>query len=156
MGLRENLANEPVRRLNVREPVIGRPGQTVREVVERMRERELGCVILVDDVGKPVGVFNEHMLRSLLALNADFLADPIEKHMAERFPWVSEDDAVEDVLTAMQTNNTRFLCVVDGDGKVVGLTGQKGLMEYIAEHFPEQVLVQRVGVSPFPSSREGA
>ena len=39
---------------------------------------------------------------------------------------------------------------------VVGLTGQKGLMEYIADLFPQEVHVQRVGTKPFPATREGA
>ena len=43
----------------------------------------------------------------------------------------------------------RFLCVLDEDGRTrVALTGQKGLSEYIADHFPQQVMVQRVGGKP--------
>ena len=45
---------------------------------------------------------------------------------------------------------------VDDQGKLVGLTGQKGLMEYVAEHFPGEVMVQRVGEKPYTQSREGA
>ncbi len=52
--------------------------------------------------------------------------------------------------------NVRFLVVVDDEGCVAGLTGQKGLMEYIAEQFPQEVLVQLVGTEPYPHSREGA
>jgi hypothetical protein len=56
----------------------------------------------------------------------------------------------------MQTKNLRFVVVTDEDGKAIALTGQKGLMEYVAEHFPQQVMVQRVGVKPYSSQREGA
>ena len=45
--------------------------------------------------------------------------------------------------------------VTDDDGRVDALTGQKGLMEYVAEHFPKQVMVQRIG-SPVIQDREGA
>ncbi len=56
----------------------------------------------------------------------------------------------------MKIKNVRFLCVVDEDRRVVGLTGQKGLMEYVADHFPRQVMVQRIGCTPFLATREGA
>jgi hypothetical protein len=45
--------------------------------------------------------------------------------------------------------------VVDEEGKVTALAGQKSLMEYVAEHFPGQVMVQRIGCPPC-SEREGA
>ena len=75
--------------------------------------------------------------------------------MAKQWPWVQTSDPIVDVLEAMLTKNVRFLCVVDEEGRVVGLTGQKGLMEYVAEHFPGQVMVQRVGCAPY-LNREGA
>ena len=56
----------------------------------------------------------------------------------------------------MQLKNLRFLCVVDENGQVAGLTGQRGLMEYVAEHFPGEVMVQRIGQPPYLSDREGA
>ena len=76
--------------------------------------------------------------------------------MATTFPWVYTTDPVDIMLDAMDQKNTRFVVVVEPDGKVCGLTGQKGLMEYIAGYFPGEVMVQRIGTKPYPSSREGA
>ena len=84
------------------------------------------------------------------------LDEPVEKHMAERCPWVRASDPIADVLEAMQLKNIRLLCVVDEQDRVVGLTGQRGLMEYVAEHFPGEVTVQRIGQPPYLSDREGA
>ena len=156
MGLRENLQNEPVRDLNLRPAITAKPEILVREAVELMRGKRLGCLILVDDDQKPVGVFTEGMLRHLLAQNSRVVDDSVEQHMATQFPWVTPDDPVITVLEAMQIKNHRFVVVVDGDGKVKALTGQKGLMEYIADYFPEQVLTQRGGAKAPISEREGA
>lgn len=155
MGLKQDMVEEPVSRLTLREPVLCAPKDTVRVVIERMRRSQLGCVILVDKDRKPVGMFTESMLTQLLANGASVLDDPIVQHSAQQWPWVRQTDPVFDVLEAMQAKNVRFICVVDDDGRVVGLTGQKGLMEYIAEHYPEQVMVQRVGCPP-SLDREGA
>ena len=65
-------------------------------------------------------------------------------------------DPIADVLAALELKNVRFLAVLDEEGRLVGLTGQKGLMEYVADHFPGQVAVQRINCGPFPQEREGA
>ena len=40
-------------------------------------------------------------------------------------------------------------------GRPVALTGQKGVVEYIADHFPRHVLTQSPGAGQ-PDEREGA
>jgi CBS domain-containing protein len=156
MPLRENLSSEPVRRMNLRTPVLVDESVSVRDAVNSMRAAQLGCAIMVDHERKPIGMFTEGMLRKKLASDTRFIDAPLGEHVARTFPWVALDDPVEMVLDAMRTNNTRFICVVDEQQKVAGLTGQKGLMEYISEHFPRQVVVQRVGGDEYAEQREGA
>ncbi|GAB4135329.1 MAG: hypothetical protein Tsb009_01450 [Planctomycetaceae bacterium] len=156
MGLKENLAVEQVRNLSIRTPVIADADSTVRDAVLKMREAQLGCIFVVDDNHKPQGIFTEAMLRLLLAKSPQSVNDPLEKHLAKSFAWVKLSDPIETVMDAMETKNIRFVAVVDDEGKLTGLTGQKGLMEYVAEHFPGEVMVQRVGSNPYPASREGA
>ena len=156
MGLVENFQSEPVSRLAIREPVVASPETPIREAVQSMRNAKLGCVIAVDASQKPVGMFTESMLTQLLLKDAAAIDAPLSGQCAQQWPWVKLTDHVADVLEAMQTRNVRFICVVDDDGRLVGLTGQKGLMEYVAEHFPREVMVQRVGGSPRTQDREGA
>ncbi len=156
MGLQENFRNEQVRQLEMRDPVVVTADVTLREALTQMRERNVGCAIVVDEDRKPQGMFTESMLVEMLSHGPLSLDEPIEKYMADRCPWVRMDDPIADVLDAMQLKNIRMLCVVDEQNRVVGLTGQRGLMEYVAEHFPGEVTVQRVGQSPYLSDREGA
>lgn len=157
MGLQQNFQNEPVSRLSLREPVTALPNESLREVIVRMREKKLGCAIVVDDQYKPIGIFTESLLTQLLDRHGPLVMDNrIEDHMTCPCPWVNLTDPVAYVLDAMQLKNLRFLCVVDEAGRVAGLTGQKGLIEFVADHFPGQVMVQRIGGEPYPSNREGA
>ncbi len=156
MGLYENLQSEPVSELTLREAAVTGPGTTIRDTILRMREKKVGCAIVVDDDNKPQGMFTERMLVQLLNHHPGCLDEPIENHTADQWPWVRLSDPIVTVLDAMQLNNVRFLCVVDDEGRLTGLTGQKGLMEYVAEHFPGQVMVQRIGGKPYPQNREGA
>ena len=156
MGLQENIRNECVRDLALREPVICGPDESIRQTVERMREKKLGCVIVIDDDHRPLGMFTESMLKQLLVHDPSRIDAPVKDHMAEQWPWVKLNDPIADVLEGMQAKNVRFVCAVDEDGRVAALTGQKGLMEYVADHFPEQVMVQRIGSTPYTKEREGA
>lgn len=156
MSLKESLSNEPVRRMNLRTPVLVNETTTVRGAVSAMRAAQLGCAIVTDGEGRPAGMLTEAILREKLSRGREFLDEPVLEHAARKFPWVSLDDRVELVLDAMRNNNTRFICVVDDEQKVAGLTGQKGLMEFIAECFPRQVVVQRVGGDQYARQREGA
>lgn len=156
MGLQQDMLAEEVRQLSLREPVTASPGTSLREAVTKMRAGRLGCAIVVDDDRKPLGIFTENLLTQLLTQDAAALDDPVEKHMASPCPWVRLTDPIYDVLDAMESKNIRFLCVLDDEGRLTGLTGQKGIIEYVADHFPNQVLAQRIGGRAAPEVREGA
>ena len=156
MGLQENMQRENVSRLALRTPVWTEPEGAVRDAVEKMRAANLGCIIVVDKDKKPVGQFTEAMLVQLIRKDPSCLDEPLVDHMAKQWPWVVLTDPISDVLESLETKNIRFLCVVDEEGRLAGLAGQKCLMEYVAEHFPGQVNVQRIGQEPYPQQREGA
>jgi CBS domain-containing protein len=157
MGLRQNLQNETVSQLSLREPPVATPDETLRDVIASMRSQKLGCAIIVDSDRKPIGIFTESVLTSLLSeQGATIVEEQVRRHMIEPCPCVKSTDPIARVLEAMQVQNLRFLCVVDEQGRVAGLTGQKGLIEFVADHFPSQVMVQRIGGKPYPSQREGA
>ncbi len=156
MGLRENFRNEHVDQLELREPVAVSPTATVREALSMMRDRDLGCAIMVDDNRKPIGMFDESILTKLLSQGPLDIDQPIEKYATRQFPLVKTSDPIADLLEIMQTKSIRMVFVIDAQDRVVGVTGQRGVMEYVAEHFPGQVMVQRIGLPPYYCSREGA
>jgi CBS domain-containing protein len=157
MGLWQNFHDEPVSRLAIREAVTLPPTETLREAIAKMREKKIGCTIIVDEQSKPIGMFTESRLTELLSRHGTSVLDnELRKHMTTDWPTVSLTDPVYRVVEAMQCDNIRFLRVVDENGVVAGLTGQKGLIEFVADHFPGQIMVQRIGGEAFPSEREGA
>ena len=112
---------------------------------------------MVNDAGEPVGTFGEAgLIDLLLAQPAAIYSAPVKDHLDAKWAKVGLDSPIAAVLRAMETERLRFVCVTDEQGKVAALTGQKGLMEYIAEHFPNQAMVQRLGGKPSMTKREGA
>ena len=53
-------------------------------------------------------------------------------------------------------HDLRFVCVVDETGRAVALTGQRGVMEYIAGHYPRRIWPSRTACRPYFQTREGA
>jgi CBS domain-containing protein len=150
------MLTEPVDRLALRTPITATPETTVRDALLQMRRGRVGCVIVVDSDRKPLGLFTEVIVRHLLVDHDAPLDACLGEHLRTSFPLVRSTDPIAAVVTQMQANDERFVCVVDESQRVTALTGQKGVMEYIADHFAELVLTQHVGPRWSTQHREGA
>lgn len=155
MGLRQNILDQLVTELEWRELLMVRPDDTIRDAVRLMREKKLGCVVVVDGQGRPLGTFTERYLIHLLVKRGDVMDAPVGKNMSDTWGCVKDTDPISKAIDVMQDKKLRFIIVVDAQGKAIGLTGQKGLMEFIVENFPRQVKVQMVESKLFMDQREG-
>lgn len=156
MGLHKNILSEPVSELELRQLMAVSPGTTCRQAVAFMRANRVGYVVIVDEAGRPLGMFTERMLVKLLVQDPALLDDPVENHMSGRAMRIGRNEPIAKVIEMMQTLAWRFLCVVDEQGRAVGVTGQRGIVEYIADLVPRQVKVQRMASEFFSDQREGA
>lgn len=157
-GLYHNILNQSVSNLSLREVITVAPSTSIAQAIEKMQSKRLGCVIVVDPEDKPVGMFNESDLIRLLASGMDVVEEIVGDHLADSWACVHASDSISKVLESMQSLDLRFVCVVDTSGRARATTGQKGLMKYIAEHFPQQiqVMVHRVGIKPYDENCAGA
>lgn len=157
MGLMENIQSEITKDLPWREAVLISEEGTVGSAIEMMRAKEIGCAFVVDDVGRPIGMFTERKLIALLAQGYQDVDElPLHEHLDESWFAANQNDPLHSVIDTIQRRGARFVCVTDDEGCAIAVTGQKGLAEYVADHFPQQVMVQRVGGKPGTETREGA
>ena len=156
MGLREDILTDTVAELVLRKVIKVQKHDTISHAVSLMQEHRLGCVVVVDDEDRPLGKFTEKILLSLLLKNAKALDQHVGDHMVAAYGVVEKTDPISKVLDAMQSKELRFVIVTDDDGRAIGLTGQKGMMEYITEHFPRQIKSQMMESKLFMDQREGA
>jgi predicted transcriptional regulator len=157
MGLQECLHGEPVSNLPLREALVLDGDTVVRSAVQQMRAKGLGCAIVADPTGKPIGMFSEASLIDLLVNNpAAVDNDCVKNHLRKNWQTVKQSEPLIAVINALQEKKLRSVCITDDEGKPVAVTGHHGLVEYIAEHFPQQALVQRIGGKPGTTEREGA
>lgn len=157
MGLREDILKDSVDRLHLRALIAVGPRTPTGEVAAKMREHHLGCAIVVDLEGRPIGKFTERrLMRALLDDGSSALGQPVQKYMYDTADPVGRQETIAAMIARMQRGHKRFMCVTDAQGKAVALTGQKGLMEYVAEHFSRQIKVQRMKPLVSMPEKEGA
>lgn len=156
MGLVDNIRTETVAQLPLREALLVSPRLILRAAIAIMKRKQLGCVIAVDALGRPIGTFTERSIIHLLRRDPSVLdRKTVGDYLDPKWAVVKESDPVFAVLEAMHKKKLRFVVVTNNVGRATALSGQKGLMEYIADHYPQQVMVQQVGTKP-AVEREGA
>ncbi|MCC7146667.1 MAG: CBS domain-containing protein [Phycisphaeraceae bacterium] len=156
MGLRTDILNQPVADLPLR-PLVSVPtGTRVRQAMVKMREAKLGCAVVVDAEGRPLGKFTERRLMSALLQSSRNLDAPVDLFMFGQDDCVTESDPIIRMIEKMDSRKLRFVVVVDAQGKAIALTGQKGVMEFVADHFPRHVKVQEMHAKLHMDEREGA
>jgi len=156
MGLRDDLSNEPIGRLAICAGVRFPATAPVRAAVAALREEKQGCVIVVDSHGRPEGKFTEHQLAGLLSKGTAFLDEPISRHMRDAWAQVRLDEPITSMIHKLQDYHLRYVLVVDEQGKALGVTGQRALMEYISDNFPLQVRTSEMDAKVSIDTREGA
>lgn len=104
----------------MRKPVTARPDETVEAAVKRMYENDSSSIVVVDDSGKPIGIFTERDLVRVVAKGMP-LSTRIEEVMTPKPVTVRDDDYLAVALQKMIEYRIRNLPVVDKEGNLVGL-----------------------------------
>jgi len=156
MGLHHDILSQPVSSLSLRKAPIIDVAYSVRDTTTLMRDQRLGCVFLADADNHPTAMFTERMFVRLLATGPAQLDDPITQHAIDIANLVHLTDPITSIISQMDKSGFRFTAVIDEQNKLVGLTGQRGIMEYIAENFPRHVKVHLMESKLHMDQREGA
>lgn len=106
------------------------PGLTVIEACERMADSRLSALVVVDDVGKAIGIVTERDLLRLFAREHDnafrlpldhFMSRPVKTVPAEAYLFVA--------LGRMARLNLRHLVACDEHGRPVGMVTGRALLK---------------------------
>lgn len=156
MGFREELESDPIRNLQLRDAIVIDKYTIIRAAVALMRTHSLGCAVIVDQAHKPIGLFTEKSLLDVLMQDVSLDETPVCDFAQRDFLSLSSGEPISRVWDAVMHDGLRYIAVTDEQGRLIGLTGQRGLAEYISDSFPRQTVVQRLGSKPWMEQREGA
>lgn len=121
------------------DPAESIPASTrLRDVIAVMQKKRSSAVVIVDKE-RVVGIFTERDLLNRivgLALNEDL---PISDVMTANPRTLSLEDRIAEAIRLMTERGYRHIPLVDEKGKNVGLLAAKHIVEFIAEHYPQEV-----------------
>ncbi len=115
--------------------VIG-PEDSVLVAAERMRQRTVGCLVVIEQGQIPIGILTDRdLVLRVLADNRDAVETTVGEVMT-KFPDLAQEDMpFETALGLMRRRSFRRLPVVDNTGRLAGLVTLDDIMMLLAEEF---------------------
>lgn len=131
---------QPISRLKIREPICVSPQATVRDVVRLLQERGAGCVVITDQ-GRLVGIFTERDVLRRVAPFGKAAADlPVGEMMTPHPVSLRPEDSILFAMNRMHEGGYRHVPLVDDQNIPVGIISVRTLVDYLVEHFEEELL----------------
>jgi CBS domain-containing protein len=108
-------------------------GNTVRDAVKKMVERDIGCVVITKD-GAPIGIITERDILRMLVYPGDTLDMPAEALMSSPLITVGPLTTLGEAAELMVQKKIRRLLIKDGE-RIVGIITQRDLQKALMETF---------------------
>lgn len=120
-------------------PVTVESGSTVGQLVDKVQQRKVGCV-LVYAGNRMVGILTERdVLLKVVARDVKY-SDTVDSFMTADPVTLSPDNTIGDAANLMNDRHFRHIPIIGADGQATGIVSIKDIIQLIAESFPEQVL----------------
>jgi CBS domain-containing protein len=135
----ETLRVEPIRSLRLTDPVRVEPGTSLADTIRAMRSRPCGCALICEN-RRAIGIFTERdVLNKILGSAVDY-DRPIRDFMTPDPKSLRAQDTIGAAPKLMTEQSYRHIPLVDEQGQEAGMVCAHNIVEFIAEHFPAEVV----------------
>lgn len=119
----------PLRSLVRGAPVTVAPGVAIADALALMEARHIGSVPVVDDGGRPLGMFTRHDVIGRVVLPQVSLRHAIADVMSAPAQTLSLEATAADAALAMAQGGLRHLVLTEADGRVGGVVSERDLFQ---------------------------
>ena len=127
-----------VGRICVREVYATDINESVQNAAQRMRQRNVGTLIVLNEDKEPIGMRTDRDLAiNVVALGEDPSCTKVGQVMIQCPETVAEDTPIEEALRQMRSGSFRRLPVVNQVGRLVGLLTLDDILDLLCEEFHE-------------------
>lgn len=117
-----------------REVHVVSPFETVKDAAARMRERNVGSLVVISEAGHPIGIVTDRdLVVRAVAKGLEAALTRIGEIMTVNPKTITESTPVEGAVSVMRTRHVRRLPVVDSDGKLTGILSADDVMGFLAQ-----------------------
>ena len=111
-------------------------GESVRYAAERMHQRSVGSLVILDGTKRPVGIVTDRdLVTRVIAAGLDPETTALQEVMTATPCTVNEDEPIESALKKMRQGPFRRLPVVDDQHVLVGLVSVDDILDLLVEEF---------------------
>ncbi len=139
MTVEQALRRERLGNLPVSHPAWVPRGTSLEETLRLMRQEGVGCV-LVCEGERLVGIFTERDVLNKLIGRGISEHEPVDRYMTSGPASLTPDHTLGDAVRLMTERGYRHIPILDDKGRRSGLIAARDIVNYIAEHFPAEVV----------------
>lgn len=114
--------------------VFANEAETLREAAIRMRDNNVGTLVILDDERRPAGIVTDRdIVTRGVADDRDAVYTTLAEVMTREAKSIHESTPIEEALRIMERSAVRRLVVVADDGTLAGLLSLDDVMELLAQ-----------------------
>jgi CBS domain-containing protein len=119
-----------------REVDCAEPDETVFRAAERMRDRTVGCLVVVNKARQPIGILTDRdVTLRIVAANRDAYTTTVGEVMTPGPITANEDTSIERAVSHMRRGAFRRLPVVDNAGELIALVTLDDILMSLCAEF---------------------
>ncbi len=125
--------------MDLQRPAVVQTGTTIIDAVREMKDNHIGCVLVLDATGKLTGILSNGDLMHKFVGSTLPGDTPVDTIMTKGPVSASPSMTVQEALEVFDSSKFRHLPILSGNS-IEGILSVRGLMTFISEHLPIQVM----------------
>jgi CBS domain-containing protein len=110
--------------------------ESVRTAAQRMGTRNVGTLVVLDELGRPVGILTDRDVAvRVVGQGRDPYTTPVGSVMTRDLETVDAQVSIEDALRRMRSRGVRRLPVTNGDGACLGMVSLDDILAHMVKEF---------------------
>ena len=113
------------------------PKDSIKNIAVMMEKHRVGSVVVVDRDNRPLGILTQgDIVRRMVTkkrLMLRMMFQKVRSVMSKPVLTVGQDKKLEDVARHMMQRKVKRLCVVDTDGRLIGIVTDNDVMRHSSE-----------------------
>ena len=136
---KETFWSEPISKVDLQRAAVASSGTSIVDAVQKMKNNQIGCVLVVDAAEKLIGILSNGDLMHEFVGSTLPGETPVDTIMTQAPFSASPSLTVQEALEIFHSNSFRHMPILNGD-RIEGILSIRGLMAFISEHLPLEVM----------------
>ena len=115
-----------------------RPDQSLKDAIELLVEHDIGALIVVDELGQPVGIISERDIIREAARTETVLAQTVARVMTKDLIVASPQDDLGAILQTMIAGHFRHLPIIDQE-RLIGVISIRDVLKVQLDEYQGEV-----------------